>query len=154
MSYQKLVSIVKANYFRAKAAEYIWQFIGRPYAWGGDDPMAGFDCSGLIVEVLRATGLLAPHEDLTADGLWQKFKKYQVVKPYTGCLLFWFKNNKAIHVEMAIDDFFTIGASGGGPHVKDLSQAIKENAFVKMNPIESRPGWRAVDPFLTIGESP
>jgi hypothetical protein len=61
---------VKAQYLRAKAAEYVWTFLGLPYRWGGDDPIQGFDCSGLIVEVLQAVGLLPHGSDLTANGLY------------------------------------------------------------------------------------
>ena len=42
---------------------------GTPYLWGGDDPMSGFDCSGMVVELLKVSGHLNENEDLSAK--WQ-----------------------------------------------------------------------------------
>jgi len=28
------------------------------YLWGGDDPLAGFDCSGFVIEILKSVGIL------------------------------------------------------------------------------------------------
>ena len=49
--------IYETDFLRTSAVDYIKRFIGRPYSWGGDDPMSGFDCSGLIHETLQAVGL-------------------------------------------------------------------------------------------------
>jgi cell wall-associated NlpC family hydrolase len=47
-----------SEYTRRKmAVEYAEKFIGKFYKWGGDDP-AGFDYSGLAIEVLKAVGVL------------------------------------------------------------------------------------------------
>ena len=129
------------DYPRHKAVEYIQRFIGKPYIWGGQGP-DGFDCSGLIIEVLRAAGKLGPLEDLNANSLYKKFQNGRQVKiPYHGCLVFWFKKYLAIHVEMLIDNFHTVGASGGGSHVRTIEDASKFDAFVKMRPI----GYRGKD---------
>ena len=58
---------------RAMALKIAWAYLGRPYRWGGDDPMAGFDCSGFIVEILQSVGLIERREDFTAQGLWELF---------------------------------------------------------------------------------
>ena len=133
---------------RKLAITYAMHFIGTWYSWGGDDP-SGFDCSGYIVEVLQAVGLLGRKEDLTADGLYRRFKNYEVEKPYAGCLVFWGSNKKKTHVELCIDEYHSIGASGGGRFVKTKEDAIKANAFIKIRPIDSRTGKKwFVDPFL------
>jgi len=105
---------------RQLAKRYAFSFLGIPYSWGGDDPSEGFDCSGLIVEVLKGVGLLPLWIDLTADGLYRRFQDRKVESPYCGCL--------------------------GGRFVKTRADAIKYNAFVKLRPI--RTGMVFVDPFL------
>ncbi len=67
--------LLRAQYLRAAAVSYAQRFIGLPYLWGGDDPIAGFDCSGLIVDVLQAVGLLAHKSDYSAAALYEQFKK-------------------------------------------------------------------------------
>ena len=103
---------------RAAAVEYLQQLLqmALPYMWGGDDPIYGYDCSGDIVEVLQSVGKMKHGSDATADGLYL-FYKSRVIDPVSagpGCLVFWLKSGKATHVEMMINDWQTIGASGGG----------------------------------------
>lgn len=127
---------------REKAIKYLWAFVQTWYSWGGDDP-SGIDCSGLICEILQALGLIprsGPGSDLTAQGIWDKFRDKIVEKPYEGCLVFYYGSdpNIAIHIEMCIDDESSIGASGGGSKTITKEDAIRDNAFVKMRPIRSR----------------
>jgi cell wall-associated NlpC family hydrolase len=132
---------------REVAVWYLSRWIGRPYLWGGDDPLAGFDCSGLIVTVLRAVGLLHGAEDLTADGLLNRFSS-RPARALPGALAFWLApSGKARHVEMLLTPRFTIGASGGGSAVLTIQDAIRQNAFVKLCSLSSRPGYILRDPF-------
>jgi len=137
---------------RASAVRYIWAFLGLPYRWGGDDPMAGFDCSGLVVEVLQGVGLLPHKSDYTAGGLYEKFKSNEVVRGCAGCLCLWFNTlGEFTHVEMMVDDYHTIGASGGGGGTTSGQAAIDQNAFIKMRPLGYRgTNYKLVDPFLAI----
>jgi len=113
--------------------------------------MAGFDCSGYVVEILTAVGLLAHRSDYTAQGLLDRFKAFPKKKPYAGCLIFWSAGGEAIHVEMAMDETFTAGASGGGKATINLIEAIKTNAFIKMRTnIYRGPFQAVVDPFEEI----
>lgn len=133
---------------RELAVKYLWNWLGIPYHWGGDNGLQGWDCSGLIIEVLQATGVLQHNFDDTAHGLYLRFKDKKTEKGYTGCLVFWFKDGKAIHIEMMIDENCVIGASGGGSKVKSLADAIKQNAFVKMRPLGYRgDNYKICDPF-------
>ena len=142
-------SLVKSNYLRAKAVEYLWHWIGTPYSWGGDDGLAGWDCSGLMIEILQSVGILAHEFDDTAHGLYLRFKDNRVEYAYAGCLVFCFKGGKAIHTEMLMDDLHVIGASGGGAKVKTIADAIKANAFVKMRPVNYRGmNYIICDPFM------
>ena len=136
---------------RRRAVIYLQKWIGHFYLWGGDDP-SGFDCSGLILEVLKSVGLIKPNIDMTADNLYRWFNKNRIVKPGSGKLVFWFgqdvRSNKAIHVEMMIDNDHTVGASGGGSATVTIQDAIKHNAFVKMRPINYRgSNYKICDPF-------
>lgn len=134
---------------RDLAVEYLKKWIGHFYLWGGDDP-SGFDCSGLIVEVLKAVGMIGHKVDFTADQLFRIFEKNKQTIKQEGCLVFWFDSirSRAIHVEMMIDEFHTIGASGGGSKTITIQDAIKHNAFVKMRPIIYRgSNYVICDPF-------
>lgn len=140
---------------RFAAAHYCESWIGTFYKWGGDDP-SGFDCNGAIHEVLQAYGVEKRSFDCTANQLYldNKDKKLKENRqPYPGCLVFWFRDGKAIHVEMiteVIDKLiFTTGASGGGSQTRTQSDAIQHNAYIKKNLITYRgENYKIVDPFI------
>jgi len=134
---------------RSLCTRYAWTFLGRFYKWGGDDP-SGFDCSGLVCELLQAVGKIGRKEDLTAAALWQRFMTSEVKQPYEGCLVFYAakQGGPIIHIEYCIDEFHAIGASGGGSATITEQDAINQNAYIKIRTIRSRPfivGF--VDPF-------
>jgi len=131
------------------AVKYAEVFLGTPYRWGGDDPMAGFDCSGLINEILQALGFLPHGVDYTAEGLRKIYEPQVVGEARPGCLIFWTREGKAVHVEIAKDGNFTIGASGGGSATNTIQDAVDQNAFVKLRPINYRTisGRIIADPF-------
>ena len=132
---------------RRRAVVYLQKWIGHFYLWGGDDP-SGFDCSGLILEVLKSVGLTRPNLDMTASNLYWLFNKPQKSKPGSGKLVFWFREAKVIHVEMMIDNSHVVGASGGGSATKTIADAVKHNAFVKMRPLNYRgTNFKICDPF-------
>ena len=134
---------------RNRAVLYLEKWIGHFYLWQGDDPK-GFDCSGLIVEVLQSVGLLRHKSDYTADMLYKRYKSRMRDRGYKGCLIFWLNNTqeRAVHVEMMVDDHHTVGASGGGKRTKTIADAIRDNAFVKMRPLGYRGlNYKICDPF-------
>jgi cell wall-associated NlpC family hydrolase len=132
------------------AVQVAWKFVGTFYTWGGDDPMVGFDCSGLANELLKVAGIIGRSEPkINAQGLYDRFKdKVITTAPYAGCLAFWTATSgNVIHVEFLINDEQTIGASGGGSKTLTKEDAIRDNAFVKVRPL--RAGYKAiVDPFM------
>ena len=128
----------------------IKSFINMPYRWAGDDAVGGFDCSGSVVEALKSIGYIKEKEDFTADGLWKKYSEdYEEQSPSIGSIVFWFDSNgKAIHVAVALNQFFCITADGGGSHVKTEEDAIKYNAFMKYRRIDKRgDGYKSVNLF-------
>lgn len=73
--------------------------VGRTwYVWGGQDWQGGkLDCSGLVIEGLKAVGKLPKDfRDMTADGLMRYFKKAR--RPKLCDLIFYGKEGKAKHV--------------------------------------------------------
>jgi cell wall-associated NlpC family hydrolase len=141
----------RAAHLRAKAVDYLWRFINTAYRWAGDGPL--FDCSGLMMETLKSVGLESSGTDKTANQLWLTYQSFVVDKPYAGCLLFWFNGEGiATHVEMAVDNEATIGASGGSSKVLTPEDAIRQRAFVKMRPFAHRGQFKAADPFLSLGD--
>jgi murein DD-endopeptidase len=130
------------KYFYSKkeiALEYIKSYIGKPYLWGGDNPMQGFDCSGLALEYLKAMGVVERNIDMTAEGIFNLFQK--VDSPERGDLVFYKnKDNKIIHVEIMLNKELSIGASGGGSGTINIDDAIKQDAFVKVRNVFTRQG--------------
>ncbi len=145
---------IKQQFLRAAAVRYAWAFLGLPYVWGGDDPVRGFDCSGFVNEVLQAVGLLPHKSDFTANGLYIRYAPHIVARGYAGCLVFWLNlEGLATHVELMVDEFHTIGASGGGSATTSSDAASAQNAFVKQRPLGYRgTNYKIADPFLGGGE--
>ena len=130
-----------------------WSFLGRPYIWGGDDPIAGFDCSGFCIEILKSVGVLPRRGDWTAEQLRDKFFNMRVQLPHEGCLVFYrgHLSEKIVHVEYCLNEMLSIGASGGGSRTQDEDDAIVQNAYIKIREIYSRNGvWGFVNPFKGI----
>jgi cell wall-associated NlpC family hydrolase len=122
--------------------DYAMQFVGVPYRWGGDDPMQGFDCSGLAQELLASVGE-DPPGDQTAHTLYRHFKKHgrdwnDGQRPQAGCLAFYGSEYKVTHVAMCIDDYRMIEAGGGGSNTTSVMLASSHNAYVRIRPINSR----------------
>lgn len=140
---------------RLVAITLAWKMWGQPYVWGGDDPMRGFDCSGMAVEILQSVGIIPINEDYTAQLLWNKFIDREVYDPQPGCLVFW-ENSQGhvIHVEMYIGNGLSMGASGGGSRIKTQEDAVRHNAFIKVRPVLGRGLIRGyLDPFKPGGVS-
>ena len=121
--------------------------IGEPYSWGGQSPIEdeGFDCSGLVYYLYESIGLLPYKKDLNADGIVKNFQS-KVDKTFTssakcGDLVYWENSNgRVTHIEMCIGNGLCLGASGGGSKTKTKKDAIRDNAFVRVRPIDARKG--------------
>lgn len=139
------------DYLRSRAVEYILQWIGTPYKWGGDD-FSGFDCSGLIHETLQSVGLEKPGYDCTANQMYLNFKDGKIIEeilyPF-GYLVFWFKGSgKAYHVAMLINSLQICEAAGGGAETVTEEDAIRHNAYVRVRRLGYRgTNYKIIDPF-------
>lgn len=125
--------------------DYAYSLVGIPYKWGGKHPKEGYDCSGLIQELMRSVGQ-DPPKDQSAQALFDHFAvKGSWNKLGVGSLLFFGRSPKRItHVAMAIDQYRMIEAGGGGRHVKTIDDAIAAEAFVRVRLIKSRRDLQAI----------
>lgn len=131
---------------RQLAVKLAWKSYGLPYIWGGDDPIKGYDCSGLTIEILKSLGVLHKVGDWTANQLSRMFP--EVNKPYVGCLVFYGSPNNITHVGFCLDEKYMMEAGGGGRDNDDIETAIVKNAYVRHRPIKSRSDIvKYVDPF-------
>lgn len=113
-----------------------YRMVGLPYRWGGNDTIDGFDCSGLMCELLQSTGVIGTAEDLNADALMHRFQ--QVGVPAYGDLVFFGANGVATHVGMMLDDRFMLEAGGGTSTTTTLAAAAAANAYVRIRPASRR----------------
>ena len=133
---QKIEDITKAMSIRKIIVDYALQFVGRPYRWGGDDPMGGYDCSGFVQELLAAIGC-DPPGDQTAHSLYEHFYKDAYKKEHPQeppSLIFYGSRYKVSHCAMFLDNKHIIEATGAGRKVKTEKDAEKYNAYIRVRP--------------------
>lgn len=128
---------------------YAFSLMGLPYQWGGDTPMAGFDCSGFVLELLKSQGLWPSGEDSSSQGLFMWFVKQGpkvfVKTPEFGAILFFGKSADQItHTAFALNQALMIEAGGGTSDTISRDAAIKQKAFIKVRPISHRQDLKGI----------
>ncbi len=120
--------------------KYAHAFIGLRYSFGGDDPLSGFDCSGLVCELLRAAGILPYKFRTNAQGLFTLLKPSAMAcTPQLGAIAFFGKTpNTITHVAFCLDDTTMVEAGGGDSNTQSEEVASAQNAFVRMRPTRFR----------------
>jgi len=117
---------------------YAMSFVGQPYIWGGDVPMSGWDCSGLVQELMMSVDVDIPG-DQTADAYYRHFKvKGDVITPQSGALLFFGSEAHVSHVAFSLDAGRMIEAGGGDRTCTSVRAAVEKKAFVRIRPISRR----------------
>lgn len=113
--------------------------LGTPYKWGGNCAPDGYDCSGLVCELLKSQGLLSHKEDYSASQLFSIFRDNQTTKARRGTLAFYGKNLASIsHVAYCINPTQVVEAGGGNAETKTVADAIARQACVRIRPINYR----------------
>lgn len=126
--------------------DYALCFVGKPYLWGGDDPIHGFDCSGFVLEVLEAFGV-GPKVDMSSQSLhdWLKIEGSPSTGAHFGGVAFFGKDTKSItHTALVLGHNLMIEAGGGNSQVIDEASASLKNAYIKIRPLHRRKDLVAV----------
>ncbi len=116
---------------------YAVGFVGRPYYYSGDNPISGFDCSGLVSEILRAAGVLPWNVRLSAQPLFYRLKPLSGTPqfPALGDIAFYGASADAItHVAFCLDGYSILEAGGGDEKTINASVAASQDAFVRIRP--------------------
>lgn len=126
---------------------FIQSSLGVPYRWGGNNPLAGYDCSGFVCEFLRVAGIWG-RNDANSQMLYEHFKNgngHPGVIQF-GTILFFGNQEKISHVAVALNDQMMVEAGGGDQKTTSLEIASQQNAYVRIRRIDSRRD--KVDGFL------
>lgn len=126
--------------------DYALRFVGLPYKWGGSHPLDGYDCSGLVQEILASAGE-DPTGDQSAQSLYDYYQngKASIDKWGMGSLAFFGASvTKITHVAFCLDQYRMIEAGGGDQGVRFPEDAILRGAMVRVRLIRSRTDLVAV----------
>lgn len=117
------------------------RYLNIPYRWGGDDPLEGFDCSGLVQELVAILGI-DPPGDQTAHELYMYFLNHGLKTEFnaldTGVLMFYGSDFKISHIAICFDSDTILEAGGGDQNTLGYLQAAKQNAYVRLRPVFHR----------------
>ena len=121
---------------------YAMSFVGVPYLWGGDTADEGFDCSGLVVEILKASGHIPNKYDATAQQLFRIFDEQLLDEEddlIFGDLIFFGREWTEIgHVAYALSPLHLLDAGGGNSTTRSKDVANRQGAMVRIRPIAYR----------------
>ena len=83
-----------ASSLGVRAAGVAERYLGVPYVWGGEDPRAGFDCSGLVRFVYAQLGVTLPH---FTGSQWRLGRRIERADLRPGDLVFYSRRRRTPH---------------------------------------------------------
>lgn len=113
--------------------------LGKPYIWGGKNPITSWDCSGLTEYWLESVGFEMPGES-NAQTLYNLFLSQGVTSgAQAGALVFFGQHSKAItHVAVLINPILMIEAGHGDSSCTTTAIAAHKGAYVRVRPYTRR----------------
>jgi len=126
---------------------YAESLLGTQYKWAGNNSIEGFDCSGLVVELLKSTGEPLPFSDMSSQMLFNYYQSGhgEWNRQQVGALAFYGESaTKVTHVAMFMDQYRIIEAGGGGNLVLTEEDAAAKGAVVRVRPYNYRKDLLAV----------
>lgn len=134
------VSLPAMNSGNRQAVNDALQLQGQPYAWGGESPIEGFDCSGLVYYVYNKQGLRLPRDTWS---LANQLPSVQINERQPGDLVFFNTSRPFSHVGIYVgEDRFVHAPSSrsGRVMMSDLKQPYwRERLVAVRRPQASRP---------------
>jgi cell wall-associated NlpC family hydrolase len=124
-----------------QAANDAMQLQGQPYVWGGESPIEGFDCSGLVYYVYNKQGVRLPRDTWS---LANQLPSVQINQRQPGDLVFFNTSSKPFsHVGIYVgEDRFVHAPSTrtGRVMMSDLKQPYwRERLIAVRRPQSQRP---------------
>jgi cell wall-associated NlpC family hydrolase len=110
--------------------------VGTPYVWGGENPKAGFDCSGLVQYAYNQAGISLPRTAQTQYGAGPLLE--QGVSPRPGDLVFFGVSTRQVtHVGIALGNGRMVDAPHTGAQVRVEPIAGLPNYLGASRPVQS-----------------
>lgn len=121
------------------------KYIGIPYIWGGNHPLEGFDCSGLVLWLMKSVNWWGK-EDTTAQGLYDELMEMghcdfdlDDESYLIGTIAFFGKSESRVtHVGMIVADRLMIEAGGGGRKNRTYQDSVANGGQVRIRSIDDR----------------
>ncbi len=119
---------------------YVYSLLGKPYLWGKEGPL-GYDCSGFVKEILKASGLFFPH-DMNAQQIFEYLKSLPGTvwdaKQFGAVAFFGNSTNTITHTAFLLNAVQMAEAGGGDKTTVSPETAALRGAQTRIRPLSDR----------------